>query len=58
MGNALRKNKSYGKIGYDKAKAELEQWFCQQMETLKQQSTEPIEVNEDDDDGQIWITLY
>ena len=56
MGNALRK--SYSKIGYDKAKEEFETWFNQEMETLKQHSTEPIEFNEEDDDEKIWITLY
>ena len=52
-GQRFEKNKSYGKIGYNKAKEELELWFSQK--TLMLQPVEPIE---EDDDGNIWITLF
>ena len=54
-GQRFEKNKSYGNIRYNKAKEELETWFSQQVKTLIQQPVEPIE---EDDDGNIWITLF
>ena len=56
-GQMFEKNKNYSK-GYDMAKQELEAWFYSMVEQLKQQSNKPVEINEEEDDGQIWITVF
>ena len=57
-GQRFEKNKSYGKIGYNKAKDELDLYFSQKVDELNQQSHKPVEINEDENDGKIWISLY
>ena len=39
------------------AKQELEVWFYSMVEQLKQQSNKPVEINEEDDDEKMWITV-
>ena len=57
-GDRSEKKKSYAKIGYDKAKEELDLYFSQEMAKLNQQSHKPVEIDEEEDNGNIWISLY
>ena len=51
-------SKGYDTIGHDKAKQFLEASFYSTVEELKQQSNKPVEINEEEDDGKIWITFF
>ena len=62
-GEHFVKEKGYAKIGYDKAKEELNIWFNEQVEKIKMKEinieNKPIEINDNEyDDDKIWIEIF
>ena len=62
-GEHFVKEKGYAKIGYDKAKEELNIWFNEQVEKIKMKEinneNKPIEIDDNEyDDDKIWIEIY